>query len=637
MDSRMFVDVEAASLSLHAMPEDYRFVMRFTQGDEQISTAVLEVFETLLCGYVDKRNLLSMSLYDFIELRKKLRAVNLEQRIHVSQRAFEVYKQHVEMVRFIEAIKAGGMNLHIPDGLLKSTLWDDQKAAVAFHLASGRSGNWFSVGLGKTLVALTWHAMLVAQGKTHLLMVICMNDNKTTWRREIEKHTYLMPHALFVRNGTKEVVGDIERCGEERKGILVIHYDSLIGPPARSKDPPPPPGVHVQKKPKPQFFPGNSPIVQALLRLKPDTIICDEAHILKDMEAKRTKCVFRLFEGLNPQNALFMTATPVSESPLNAYPVLKLIRPQIVPPNYTRFKYHFVNFYQHEVTRRNKQTGLKYRTGVKVEVINKSHPWKNLPELAEMNRIYGFRKTHADVKGMPPTVDQLVQVALTGPQLALYNEIAAETYSQVAAIPANALNLDLAVVRTIRLRQSLSSPGVLQEAGESAKYLALDDIVEQHLSDPTNKMLIWSAFKPACDLIAERYKDYDAVPFHGDIPQKTLDKYETDFLDKATPRILVCTPDKAGVGKNLQRARMDVWVDNPVRLLHYEQGRGRIERRNAQGTSVHVTIKAPGTIDQWVEDLLKMKADMKQKLLDADDHARFKIDKDKLLSYLKGV
>ncbi len=621
----MYVDVVTTSLSFNALPEDHKFVLYLDQRDLNYATSVLRIFEDLLASYGQCSGEYHMSLYDFFTFRKRLKILNLTQYLYITDKAMAVLKNHLETVKLIAEIKAEKWNDRVPDGILNRTLWPDQKAAVAFHLAHGRSGNFFSVGLGKTAIALYWYGVLRRQGKVRRVIVLCINENKTTWEREIRKHTSWIGETTIVDNGTKQVLADLDSFTDSGDRILICHYDALSGPPRRKDEP----------KNK-QYDPRENEIVQRLVALRPECIICDEAHSLQNLSAKRTKSVFSIFSECEPPHGLFLTATPISESPVNAYSILSLIRPQVLPSK-TRFDKHFSNTFLMNVTRRNKKTGKKYRTGAKVPVLSKKNPYKHLDELAELVKIYGFRKRHDEVHGMPKTLDQVVNVALDGPQKALYARIAAETYDEVARMPTKAMNLDMVLVRTLRLRQILSHPALLGEAGESCKFLALDNLVSQHMADPQNKLIIWSAFKDTCNLIVDRYKIYGASPFHGDVAKQDFKRTEDLFLDADYPRILAATPDKAGTGKNLQRARLDIWVDKPVRLLLYEQARGRIERRDAVGTSVHVSIVATGTIDEWVEDLLARKMKVKQQVM--DDGGTYvepvKIDQQQLLQFIR--
>lgn len=981
----MYIDVVTTSLSFNALPEDYKFVLHLDQQDLSYAGSVLKIFEGLLSSYGQRSGEYCMSLYDFFTFRKKLKILSLDRCLFLTDKAMAVLKNHLETVKLIEEIKAGQWNERIPNSLLNSQLWEDQKAAVAFHLAHGRSGNWFSVGLGKTIIALYWYGVLRKQGKAKRLLIFCINENKSTWEREIRKHTSWSQETTIVGNGTRTVLADFERFVDSGDRILICHYDALAGSPRRG-------GAAKNTR----YDPRESEIVQRLTALRPECVICDECfpyntlvrtglgdlpigyivennldvyvlscnfagsvlewkrivrrikrrnyhallritheggsfvctanhkiwtsnsgfiqaseincthklclvrpreesaparedyrtilqpkvfqscthglprnteenrqkkgacyadlsvvsgyiyiekcksevlqqqlcqslgntlartkgsdgeritgdepfaprysesrrvkiyegaqsdaescfsredaeevdwekifasgrewetdsstniiirnawspdricnpnccstrsvlenehvaagvlqsgfsshgntdsyrnrwkgpqatqanrirqkenfcvelsrvvstevlelgcfersgnggqsdsvvynlevednhnyiadsilvsncHSLQNLGTKRTKSVFSIFRECDPAHALFLTATPVSESPVNAYSILSLIRPQVLPSK-TRFDKHFCNTYLMNVMRMNRKTGKKYKTGAKVPVLNKKKPYKQLDELAELVKIYGFRKTHAEVHGMPPTVDQVVNVALEGPQKALYGRIAAETYEEVARLPTKALNLDMVLVRTLRLRQILSHPALLGESGDSCKFVALDNLLAQHLADPTQKVIVWSAFKGTCNLIAERYKSYGSAPFHGDVPQEEFARTENLFMDDVYPRLLAATPDKAGIGKNLQRARMDIWVDKPVRLLLYEQARGRIERRDAIGTAVHVSIVASGTIDEWVEDLLLRKMQAKQKVLD-DGQAYVepvRINQQQLLQFIKG-
>jgi SNF2 family DNA or RNA helicase len=91
----------------------------------------------------------------------------------------------------------------------------------------------------------------------------------------------------------------------------------------------------------------------------------------------------------------------------------------------------------------------------------------------------------------------------------------------------------------------------------------------------------------------------------------------------------------AGLGLNLQRARVAIHVDRSEKLILCEQSDGRITRRDAVGTAVIIDLVGKGTIDEWLFGILKKKKEMKRTILDPDS-IPMEVEVTSLEKYLRG-
>ena len=584
----MLIDLLEDSVSLSVQPEDRRFAFY-----EEGNTVGFDIAKSMLGTRMKPDGTCTLTIFDVLMLRKALLKLGTWDQLRFTDKAYRVMEQHLIDLNSLSEIKAGKRNGILVDEL-KTVPYSDQKAGALFHLSMDRSGEFSSMGIGKTLIALMWIHELMKQGTVKRILVVCKNGGKNVWRAEIAKHTNYT--CLIAGNGTDIVEHDLADFFSQKLDIFVLHYNCLS----------------TRKGMK-------SSIHDLLLSTTFDAIILDEAHKIKHTTASWTKALFEVVERVNPRKMLVMTGTPVAESPENAYTLLKLIKPSILPS-----KTAFLNRF---TIRRLVKRG-KYRV---MDIVG----YQNLEDLRDLISWVSYRKTQEDAEGMPPTVFVDCPCEMGHDQAKLYNSIAEKTYNEIAAIPGNALNLEIVAVKLIRLRQCLTHPYILGEKAPSCKFEECDDIVEEVLADENAKILLWSDSQVGVELLCERYREqYGAEFIHGMVPIPLRDAIEGRFNTQVSPRLLALSPGAAGDSLNLQRARTSVYVSRPVSLTDYQQSLNRICRRNAKGTSIIKTIIVPNTVDEWLTALLEKKANISEALTLGEDKIE-RIDKQFLLDYLK--
>jgi len=116
--------------------------------------------------------------------------------------------------------------------------------------------------------------------------------------------------------------------------------------------------------------------------------------------------------------------------------------------------------------------------------------------------------------------------------------------------------------RMLRLRQVMNHPSILNENGDSAKYIELDGVLEEVLADPEEKVIIWTEYRAAVDNLFNRYNaEYGAVKVYGGISDKQWEETVHTFETDKKPRVAIGIPAKAGEGTDfLARARTAVYT-----------------------------------------------------------------------------
>lgn len=318
-----------------------------------------------------------------------------------------------------------------------------------------------------------------------------------------------------------------------------------------------------------------------------------------------------------------MTGTPVSERPTDAYSVLRILAPEVAQSR-ARFERHFV-----------------VKVPIQAGPIIRQQPvaYQNLEELKRMLESVSVRRLKSEIRGMPDRLEDVRHCRATPEQARHYHDVATEALKELAGIDPDlswAQTLDIACVKLLRCRQVLNHPGLLGLSGDSGKYLELDDLLDEVLSNPSAKVVLWSEWNAAVDLLAARYRPlYGAITIDQRTSQADLAKYERSF-DTSLERVAICSPAKAGTGIDfLSRARTAVYIEKPYSLVSFKQSIDRIVRRvpdDVMGEPEEVrrlkTIKrspatvlymhVPGSVDDLVAHILQIKIDLGDALLMSD-------------------
>ena len=505
----------------------------------QYYTRAKIVVRSLLTAFEYAEDKWHINYEDLGFLRQKLDLLGLVDGRAITSTAMDFVNYLSNLYTENESIKKGFKNeevLALLEGKLKSNLYSDQLAAVAFLINNWRCGLFDVMGLGKTVEAL---AAVVALDIPKTL-VICPFTVVPGFAREIEKHTHLRP--LVIPRGKKTAVKFLQESKDW--DVLLTHPENLIG--------------------NKQSFAGD--LTKALKKIPWGMFLIDEAHYYKNVDAKRTQCVASLLsESRDPEGqiprAVFMTGTPVSENPTSAYVALRLLSRDFVC--------HPVKFENY------------FCVKVKTKFGQKITGFKNLNELKVLVENISIRRTKDDVTGFPDQSIIVRDIFLGGRQLKLYRAMCGDIAQDISSSSVINLMRLLENARVLRLRQLMNHPSLLEEAGESAKYEELDSILEEVLSDPDAKVVLWTEWRKSVNLLYDRYdKTYGAAKIYGGVDNQELTEIQQKFENDAKPRVIVAIPAKAGTGLDfLARARTAIYVDRPRSYVLYNQSKDRICRR----------------------------------------------------------
>lgn len=194
----------------------------------------------------------------------------------------------------IPAQLAARINRFEPDlSLFLGDLRAYQLFGVRYILTQGRVLLGDEMGLGKTIQAIAAMAHLQAQDPRARFLVVCPASVLINWCREIGKFSRVEAHLLHGAS----LEGGFSRW-EERGGAAVTNYESM--------------GKLVERIDN---------------RMKLSLLVIDEAHYIKNPEAKRTKYIRALDE--ESERILMMTGTPLENRVDEMCELIGFVRPDM--------------------------------------------------------------------------------------------------------------------------------------------------------------------------------------------------------------------------------------------------------------------------------------------------------------------
>jgi len=572
---------------------------------------------SLLSSYEVDHNKWAVSYQDFLTLHHHLDMLGLVEGRTMTEDAYQWIEYLNSCRRINESLKSGAENQRIKqdlEGKLKSELYEDQVTAVALGVRNRRWGIFDEMGCGKSAQALaTVVALGNLVGKT---LIICPRTVHIDFSKEIRKHTYLK--AEVIPAGRKRALEWLQLKKNSDFDVLLVHPENLVG-----------------GKGKKNVF---GDLTRLLRSMTWDMVIVDEFHMYKNVEAKRTQCVLSLLQDSKDRankrpRALLLTGTPVPESPMNSYVALRILSQDVIP--------HISRFENHFVVRQQIQYGKKGK-------FDKITGYQNLDELKRLIEVVSIRRTKDEMRGFPEKVFMVRNVHLSGKQLALYRVICGDILAQ---LPEDSrINIDKflsSATQTLRLRQLLNHPALLDESGDSAKYVVLDNILEELLADPEQKVVVWTEFRKAVELLQERYdKLYGAVKVYGGVSNESLEEISWKFVNEDHPRIVVATPAKAGSGVDwLARARTGIYIERPYSFTLYTQSLDRLHRRVVENPTSRIErirakpatlmfLDVPNSVDELARDSIQAKQNMSDALTTKNEKL-VEMGREELLKYLR--
>jgi SNF2 family DNA or RNA helicase len=407
-------------------------------------------------------------------------------------------------------------------------------------------------GLGKTKQLIDAVVREIEGGTLNGALIVCPNSVKSTWAREIERHS-TVPYTVFGAGKSARRLA----FGSLRAVFYVINYEAV----ARE----------VMS-------------LRALLRFKRLALVLDESHRIKTPEAKVTRAVHRL--RAEASKRVIMTGTPVANKPEDLWSQLFFLDGgALLGASFEAFRRAYCT----------------ERGG-----------YVRLDDLRERLASIALRRLKDEALTLPPKTVIPLTVRLEGRQADLYDRMRQDLYLWVKTMTgeqvlAEAENI---LVRLVRLAQLASNPRLIDASYREtpAKVAALDRLLEEVFDrGPAQKVIVWTSFVGNVRVLAKRYARYRPVTFHGEMEAEARERAVQAFTSDPEVRLFIGNPAAGREGLTLTSANVAIYLDRSFNLVDYLQSQDRIHRiSQTEPCEIYLFI-AERTVDELIEFVLGQK------------------------------
>ena len=437
-------------------------------------------------------------------------------------------------------------------------------------------------GLGKTFQVINLACIRKQTlGFKHCLIICGVNSLKWNWLEEIEKHSnetgwILGMHQkgsgakLWSIGSNKDKLADLDKLGNDTH--LDSHY-FIITNAESLRD------VAIADKLAELC---NTGII--------NMVAIDEIHRLRNLNTQFGQGMLKL----QPKYRVGMTGTPLMNSPLDLFAILKWLGYQRY--SFTSFRNHFCNF----------------------DMWGGISSYKNIDQLRDQLDSVMLRRTKDEVLDLPGKVYVNEYVELTDEQKQLYNQAIADAmYSEDD-------DNDCILATLLRLRQISGGIGPYSTIKKNPKLDRLEQIVEEAVYSGT-KVIVYSNWVEGIKPIVERLQKYNPVVLTGETKDADRQMIVNQFQNDDTVKVICGTIGALGTGVTLVAATEVVFYDEPWNDATKEQACDRAYRIGTTSKVTIHTIMSHNTYDEDVHAIVEGKRDLAERIVEKKDLLKLKI------------
>jgi len=405
---------------------------------------------------------------------------------------------------------------------------EHQKQTAAF-LSTNKGGLVLSApGTGKSLSAL-WAADFLLSEKIvrKVIIVAPLSTVKVVWGKELRHH--MLQRAFELLTGSKEQ--RLRRLAIPGTQFFIVNHD----------------GFNVIKDHLTDV----------------DLVIYDEATALKTPGSQRFR---QFFKWSNERDVWLwlLTGTPISQSPVDAWTLAKLVHSPNVPKSFTSF-----------------------RDLVMAKV--STFRWVPRPEALDIcQRVLqpSIRYSLEECTEIPDTLFLAHECPMSVEQIKAFKEM--KERAVLLSHDVSAPNMAVALQKMLQIcgGSVIGNDGAHVKLDYTGRYDTLKELVDE-IGD---KVIVFVPFRGMqASLLALFQKDgYDAAIVNGDVTGNERNKIFDAFQNSDKVRVLLAHPKVAAHGLTLTRSKDVIWYLPTYSLELYEQANARIRRIGTQGkTRVH--------------------------------------------------
>ena len=396
------------------------------------------------------------------------------------------------------------------------------------------------MGLGKTTSTII--AALETGAKK--ILIVCPASLKINWQREIANYT---DRSVFIAEGKKFSTED---------DFVIVNYDILKN--FHDSDP--------KKKDE-----------SLLLKSGFDLVILDEAHMISNVQAQRTKIINSFVKKVD--KVWLLTGTPMTSRPMNYYNLLNIIESPVAQ----NWKAYAIRYCQ----------GFQFTAG-KRKVWNVSGA-SNLEELRDRTSKQILRRLKEDVLDLPDKIITPVYLRLKSKE---YEDLMGEYFDWYDKNPDESSSLTVQFSKLMKVRKVIAN----EKTKQTIEFA-------ENIIDQGKKVIIFTNFTDTLQTIYQHFGK-QAVYLDGScsnaMRQQAVDQFQND--DKI--KVFVGNLKAAGVGLTLTSAEAVIMNDLSFVPAEHAQAEDRAYR---YGQKSNVLVYYPlfeNTIEGVIYDILNKKKEI---------------------------
>ena len=415
---------------------------------------------------------------------------------------------------------------------------EHQKEAVEKLAGSRRFILADDMGLGKTTATII--AALETGSKK--ILIICPASLKINWQREIENYS---DRPVYIAEGKKF---------STESDFVIVNYDILKN-------------FHDTKEKD------NSLLNQSNF----DLVILDEAHMISNPQAQRTKIINHFVK--NIKRVWLLTGTPMTSRPMNYYNLLNIIESPVAQ-NWMAYAIRYCQGYQFMAGRRK----VWNVTGA-----------SNLEELRDRTSKQILRRLKEDVLDLPDKIISPVYLRLKSKE---YEELMGEYYDWFDNKKDESSSLTVQFSKLMKVRKVIAN----EKTKQTIEFA--ENIIEQG-----KKVIIFTNFTDTLQTIYQHFGK-QAVYLDGSCSKPHRQNAVDEFQENDKIKVFVGNLKAAGVGLTLTAAEVVIMNDLSFVPAEHAQAEDRAYR---YGQKSNVLVYYPlyeNTIEGAVYDILNRKKEI---------------------------
>jgi len=410
-----------------------------------------------------------------------------------------------------------------------------QKEAIEKLVGSRRFILADDMGLGKTTSTII--AALETEAKK--ILIICPASLKINWEREIANYS---DRSCYIAEGKKF---------STESDFVIVNYDILKN-------------FHDPKDKE------NSLLLQSNFEL----VILDEAHMVSNAQAQRTKIINNFVKDI--KRVWLLTGTPMTSRPINYYNLLNIIESPVAQ-NWMAYAIRYCQ-------------GFQFRAGNR-KIWNVTGA-SNLEELRDRTSKQILRRLKENVLDLPDKIITPVYLRTTSKE---YKDLMGEYYDWLENKSEESSSLTIQFSKLMKVRKVIAN----EKVKETIEFA-------QNIIDQGKKVIIFTNFTDTLQLINNHFGK-ESVYLDGSC-NKVQRQYAVDqFQENEKIKVFVGNLKAAGVGLTLTAAEVVIMNDLSFVPAEHAQAEDRAYR---YGQKNNVLVYYPifeNTIEGVIYDILNKK------------------------------